>query len=239
MKFRAKKLSFLCTFKHLINFQRLSREMILLRTSSFIFKIVNTPSNAIILIYHAFYKLNFLTKMVMKCRRFRLLYQSRCWNLPLVLSIVLSVLFYMGVTFLCHSLRYYVTLGPSFTFVRPHPSLLFRQADKRIKFWWRRSSLVVRASGCQAEVPTVLGSIPASSDTVESEGRQMKQCWIQYIEKKKNPKKSPFEVLAWYFGSGSASPGLMDRDRVHETKIQSWAQSPLKRWSVEVRWTVE
>jgi hypothetical protein len=27
-----------------------------------------------------------------------------------------------------------------------------------------------------AEVATVLGSIPSSSDTVESEGRQMKQC---------------------------------------------------------------
>ncbi len=35
-----------------------------------------------------------------------------------------------------------------------------------------------------AEVATVLVSIPASSDTVESEGWQMKQCWIQYIEKK-------------------------------------------------------
>ncbi len=31
-----------------------------------------------------------------------------------------------------------------------------------------------------AEVVTVLGSIPASSDTVESAGRQMKQCWIKY-----------------------------------------------------------
>ncbi len=30
-----------------------------------------------------------------------------------------------------------------------------------------------------AEVTTVLGSIPASSDAVESEGRQMKQCWIE------------------------------------------------------------
>ncbi len=30
-----------------------------------------------------------------------------------------------------------------------------------------------------AEVATV-GAIPASSDTVESEGRQMKQCWIKY-----------------------------------------------------------
>ncbi len=38
-------------------------------------------------------------------------------------------------------------------------------------------------------VAAVLGSIQASSDTVESEGRQMKQCWIQYIEK--YPKKIP------------------------------------------------
>jgi len=36
-----------------------------------------------------------------------------------------------------------------------------------------RSSLVVRTN---APVATVLGSIPASVDTVESEGRQMKQC---------------------------------------------------------------
>ncbi len=28
----------------------------------------------------------------------------------------------------------------------------------------------------------LLGSIPATSDTVESEGRQMKQCWIKYIK---------------------------------------------------------
>ncbi len=42
-----------------------------------------------------------------------------------------------------------------------------------------------------AEVATVLGSIPASSDTVESEGRQMKQYWIQYIEEKKILKNPP------------------------------------------------
>jgi hypothetical protein len=35
-----------------------------------------------------------------------------------------------------------------------------------------------------ALVATVLGSIPASSDTVESEGRQMKQCLISYIKRK-------------------------------------------------------
>ncbi len=34
-----------------------------------------------------------------------------------------------------------------------------------------------------AIVATVLGSIPASSDTVESEGRQMKQCQKSYIKK--------------------------------------------------------
>jgi hypothetical protein len=44
-----------------------------------------------------------------------------------------------------------------------------------------------------AKVATVLGSIPASSDTVESEGRQMKQYWISYIIKEKNQKKSPLE----------------------------------------------
>ncbi len=34
-----------------------------------------------------------------------------------------------------------------------------------------------------AKCATVLGSIPASSDTVETEGRQMKQYWIKYITK--------------------------------------------------------
>ncbi len=42
-----------------------------------------------------------------------------------------------------------------------------------------------------AVVATVLGSVQASSDTVESEGRQMKQCWISYIKRKR--KKSPFK----------------------------------------------
>jgi hypothetical protein len=53
---------------------------------------------------------------------------------------------------------------------------------------WMRSSLVVRAwlerLTAHAEVATVLGSIPASSDTVESEGRQMKQT----VHRKKNQK---------------------------------------------------
>ncbi len=46
-----------------------------------------------------------------------------------------------------------------------------------------------------AEVATVVGSIPASSDTVESEGRQMMQFWMQYryIEKK-NPINPPVNL---------------------------------------------
>ncbi len=32
------------------------------------------------------------------------------------------------------------------------------------------------------KVATVLGSIPESSETLESEGRQMKQCWIKYFK---------------------------------------------------------
>ncbi len=55
---------------------------------------------------------------------------------------------------------------------------------------WMRSSRVVRALTANAIVATVQGSIPATSDTVESEGRQTKQCWISYI-RRKNSKKIP------------------------------------------------
>jgi hypothetical protein len=40
---------------------------------------------------------------------------------------------------------------------------------------WVRSSLVVERLTAYAEVATVLASIPASSDIVESEMRQMEQ----------------------------------------------------------------
>ncbi len=53
-----------------------------------------------------------------------------------------------------------------------------------------RSSLVVRGRlTANASVATVLGSIPASVGTVEFEGRQMKQCYILYGKKRKNPLK--------------------------------------------------
>jgi hypothetical protein len=42
--------------------------------------------------------------------------------------------------------------------------------------WMRYSRVVVERLTANAVVATVLGSIPASSDTRESEGRQMKHC---------------------------------------------------------------
>ncbi len=56
------------------------------------------------------------------------------------------------------------------------------------KYGWDLNEWLERLTA-NAEVETVLGWIPASSDTVEYEGRQMKQCWMQYIQKKSN--KSP------------------------------------------------
>jgi|LakMenEpi03Aug12_release.lakeMendotaPanAssembly.Ray.scaffolds.fasta_scaffold615926_1 hypothetical protein len=50
---------------------------------------------------------------------------------------------------------------------------------------WMRSSWEVRASDCKyqnTKVVKVQGSISQSSNTMESEGRQMKQCWILYLK---------------------------------------------------------
>ncbi len=52
----------------------------------------------------------------------------------------------------------------------------------------------IESMTANAEVATILRSISASSDTVESEGQEMKQCWIQYIEKNL---KIPLLSLRW------------------------------------------
>jgi len=61
--------------------------------------------------------------------------------------------------------------------------------QKCAKMWmrssqvWMRSSQVVRASGCQCKSRNSLGSIPASSDTVESD-----EAVLNIVHKnKKNP----------------------------------------------------
>jgi hypothetical protein len=47
-------------------------------------------------------------------------------------------------------------------------------------------------------VTTVMGLIPASSDKVEFEGQQMKQCWIKYRENKKIPQFYRFPTNLQY-----------------------------------------
>jgi hypothetical protein len=47
---------------------------------------------------------------------------------------------------------------------------------------------VVRASVCQCQSRN--SSISASSDTVESEGRQMNQCCMKYIQKEQKEEKN-------------------------------------------------
>jgi hypothetical protein len=67
-----------------------------------------------------------------------------------------------------------------------------RKVSQRLQSWWDLAKWLERLTAkCRSRhspVATVLGSIPASSDTVESEGRQMKQYWISYIKNKKNAK---------------------------------------------------
>ncbi len=45
---------------------------------------------------------------------------------------------------------------------------------------WDLAERLQRLTAAIYKVATVQGSIPASSDIVESEGRQMKQSWIKY-----------------------------------------------------------
>jgi hypothetical protein len=63
--------------------------------------------------------------------------------------------------------------------------------------------LIVERLAVNAEVATVQGSIPASSDTVESEGRQMMQWWIKYIKNKKNQKNPLFFLTTSNLNSGN------------------------------------
>ena len=57
--------------------------------------------------------------------------------------------------------------------------LLFQKRDIANNCGWDVAEWLERLTVI-TEVATVLGSIPASTDTVESEGRQMKQRWIKY-----------------------------------------------------------
>ncbi len=80
--------------------------------------------------------------------------------------------------------------------------------------WWMRSSQVVKASGCQCQSRNSPGFDPC----VESEGRQMKHCWISYIKSK--IKKSPFRIFLTLAGKSY---------RALATLFQAWKQGILQR----------
>jgi hypothetical protein len=70
------------------------------------------------------------------------------------------------------------------------------------------------ANAVVARLATVLCSIPASSDKVESEGRQMKQCWIQYIKKvilHGEPFSNDPISAEWNSAAGTRLFGSLDR----------------------------
>ncbi len=72
--------------------------------------------------------------------------------------------------------------------------------SSRVWMWYSRAEWLERLTA-NAVVATVLGSIPASSDTVGSEGRQMKQWWILYMKKKKNPEKIPLKKKSFIYST--------------------------------------
>ncbi len=82
-------------------------------------------------------------------------------------------------------------------------------------FMWMRSSRVWLE---RLAVNVVLGSIPASSETVESDGLQMKQCWITY---KKIPQKSSFKMfmVTYCLWQGARS---WDAEARHQLSWRTW-----------------
>ncbi len=74
-----------------------------------------------------------------------------------------------------------------------------REGMRSSRVWgWDLAERLERLTA-NAKVATVLGSIPASSGTVESEGRQMKQCWIKYLKILKNPWKKNLPEKSSFF----------------------------------------
>ncbi len=80
-----------------------------------------------------------------------------------------------------------------------------------IGYWLERLTVI-------AKVPTVLGSMPASSDTLESEVRRMKQCWITNIKIQKPVQKLKLESKA--------------TENKKTKYLQGWSKSS---WSVAIK----
>ncbi len=113
-----------------------------------------------------------------------------------------------------------------------------------------------------AKVATVLGPIPASSDTVESDGRQMKQCFIKYIKNKEKIndftviepflltqitwRETNFQTRSTSFAKSCPSPAVFILNKSVDLNWQSSWRSRGKckrecqvregRWGVRLRW---
>ncbi len=74
-----------------------------------------------------------------------------------------------------------------------------------VKSGWYLAEWLERLTAI-AVVTTVLGSIPASSDTVESEGWQMKQCWKSYIKSVSPAYGNVSLALVKYSNEGGPGP---------------------------------
>jgi hypothetical protein len=109
-------------------------------------------------------------------------------------------------------------------------------------FWppvWDQTEWIERLTA-NVKVATVLDSIPESSDTVESEERQMNQCWIKFI---KYPKQSPFENLfdpGLYMCAGrlvrlAASWQQAPAQHICETRVESPNQVPQSTYLYRVQ----
>ncbi len=61
---------------------------------------------------------------------------------------------------------------------------------------WMRSSRVVRASDSQCRSRNCPWFDPSILRHSESEGRQMKQCWISYVKRKNTKRKIPIQETA-------------------------------------------
>ncbi len=80
--------------------------------------------------------------------------------------------------------------------ITDRPWFLFSPRLVQLYSWMKSIAVWLERLTINAKAATVLGSMPASSVTVESEGRQMKQSWrTDFI--RKNHKNSPLNYTAF------------------------------------------
>ncbi len=102
---------------------------------------------------------------------------------------------------------------------------------------WMRSSQVVKASGWQCQsrnCPRFDPSILRHSKIAESEGRQMKQCWIMYI-KRKNWKIPPLNKNSVLFRFASIFSLHFGYFRSFSLRIFSWSSKIFRFIFVSLR----